>query len=51
VRVNRADLPTPTQVAAVQQFINNKQPQRYQLVVQRSAIDIIGPGSRDDGQH
>ena len=22
-----------------------------QLVVQRSAIDIIGPGSRDDGQH
>lgn len=51
VRVSRADLPTPAQVAAVQQFINSKQPQRYQLVVQRSAIDIIGPGSRDDGQH
>ena len=51
VRVSQADLPTPAQVAAVQQFINSKQPQRYQLVVQRSAIDIIGPGSRDDGKH
>ena len=51
VRVSQADLPTPAQVAAVQQFINSKQPQRYQLVVQRSAIDIIGPGSRDDGKN
>jgi len=51
VRVSRADLPTPAQVAAVQKFINSKQPQRYQLVVQRSAIDIIGPGSRDDGKY
>ena len=50
VRVSQADLPTPAQVAAVQKFINSKQPQRYQLVVQRSAIDIIGPGSRDDGK-
>ena len=51
VRVSQADLPTPAQVAAVQQFINSKQPQRYQLVVQRSAIDIIGPDSRDDGKN
>ena len=51
VRVSQADLPTPAQVAAVQQFINSKQPQRYQLVVQRSAIDSIGPGSRDDGKN
>ena len=51
MRVSQADLPTPAQVAAVQQFINSKQPQRYQLVVQRSAIDIIGPDSRDDGKN
>lgn len=51
VRVSQADLPTSAQVAAVQRFINSKQPQRFQLVVQRSSIDIIGPGSRDDGKH
>jgi hypothetical protein len=47
-------------VAAVQNFINWQQPLRYQLVVQRSAIDINGPDpesssgilhpSRDDGK-
>lgn len=43
VRVSQPDLPTPAQVAAVQSFINSQQPKRYRLVVQRSAIDIVGP--------
>lgn len=43
VRVSQSNLPTPAQVAAVQSFINNQQPKRYRLVVQRSAIDIVGP--------
>ncbi len=43
VRVSQPNLPTPAQVAAVQSFINNQQPKRYRLVVQRSAIDIVGP--------
>jgi hypothetical protein len=60
VRVSQANLPTPAQMAAVQNFINWQQPLSYQLVVQRSAIDIIGPDpksssgilhpSRDDGK-
>jgi uncharacterized hydrophobic protein (TIGR00271 family) len=43
VRVSEPNLPTPAQVAAVQSFINSQQPKRYRLVVQRSAIDIVGP--------
>ena len=43
VRVSQPNLPTPAQVAAVQSFINSQQPKRYRLVVQRSAIDIVGP--------
>ena len=43
VRVSQPNLPTPAQVAAVQSFINNQQPKPYRLVVQRSAIEIIGP--------
>ncbi|WP_254988895.1 hypothetical protein [Cyanobium sp. ATX 6E8] len=41
--MSQSNLPTPAQVAAVQSFINNQQPKRYRLVVQRSAIDIVGP--------
>ncbi len=44
VRVNDPDLPTPGQVADVQAFINRQQaPLRFRLVVQRTAVDLIGP--------
>jgi hypothetical protein len=44
VRVTDPELPTPKQVASVQAFINRKQaPLRFRLVVQRSAVDLIGP--------
>jgi uncharacterized hydrophobic protein (TIGR00271 family) len=43
VRVSQPNLPTPQQVAAVQAFINRRQPQRFRLVVQRSLIDVVGP--------
>jgi uncharacterized hydrophobic protein (TIGR00271 family) len=44
VRVSDPQLPTPAQVAAVQAFINRSQaPRRYRLVVERSAVDLIGP--------
>lgn len=43
VRVTNPGLPTPQQVAAVQNFINSRQPIRYRLVVQRTAIEVIGP--------
>jgi len=42
-RVSQPNLPTPQQVAAVQTFINQRQPQRFRLVVQRSLIDVVGP--------
>ena len=44
VRVTNPQLPTQTQVAAVQEFINRRQsPRRYRLLVQRTAVDLIGP--------
>ncbi|MCP9841575.1 DUF389 domain-containing protein [Synechococcus sp. J7-Johnson] len=44
VRVTDPELPTPKQVAAVQAFINRSQaPRRFRLVVQRTAVDLIGP--------
>ncbi|MFM7675688.1 MAG: DUF389 domain-containing protein [Synechococcus sp.] len=43
VRVTDPNLPTPAQVAAVQDFINSQQPIRYRLLVQRSAIVVVGP--------
>jgi uncharacterized hydrophobic protein (TIGR00271 family) len=44
VRVTDPQLPSPAQVAAVQAFINSHQaPMRYRLVVERSAVDLIGP--------
>jgi uncharacterized hydrophobic protein (TIGR00271 family) len=43
VRVSKPNLPTPRQVAAVQDFINSRQPYRYRLLVQRTSIDVIGP--------
>lgn len=44
VRVSDPQLPTPAQVAAMQAFINRSQaPRRYRLVLQRTAVDLIGP--------
>jgi len=43
VRVTSPNLPTSRQVAAVQKFINSRQPIRYRLVVQRASIDVVGP--------
>jgi uncharacterized hydrophobic protein (TIGR00271 family) len=44
VRVTDPQLPTQAQVAAVQEFINRRQaPRRYRLLVQRTAVDLIGP--------
>ncbi len=44
VRVTDPELPTPKQVAAVQEFINQTQaPLRFRLVLQRTAVDLIGP--------
>jgi uncharacterized membrane protein len=44
VRVTDPALPTARQVAAVQEFINRTQaPLRFRLVVQRTAVDLIGP--------
>jgi uncharacterized hydrophobic protein (TIGR00271 family) len=46
VRVTDPELPTPKQVAAVQAFINRSQaPRRFRLVVQRTAVDLIGPAA------
>ena len=43
VRVSKPNLPTPKQVAAVQKFINRRQPINFRLLVQRLSIDVIGP--------
>ena len=43
VRVSKPNLPTPRQVAAVQEFINRQQGIRFRLLVQRVSIDVIGP--------
>jgi uncharacterized hydrophobic protein (TIGR00271 family) len=45
VQVSEPDLPTTTQVAAVQRFINSRQPIRFRLVVQRTLVDVVGPES------
>ncbi|MCT0198385.1 DUF389 domain-containing protein [Synechococcus sp. CS-1325] len=44
VRVTDPAVPSSNQVAAVQDFINtNQAPLRFRLVVQRTAVDLIGP--------
>ena len=44
VRVTDPQVPTSKQVAAVQDFINHSQaPLRFRLLVQRTAVDLIGP--------
>jgi len=42
--VSDPNLPTPRQVADVQRFINRRlEPRRFQLVVQRTAIEVVAP--------
>ena len=43
VRVADPELPTFKQVSAVQEEINKRQELRFRLVVQRTAVDIVGP--------
>ena len=44
MRVTDPELPSARQVAEVQTFINRSQaPLRFRLVVQRTAVDLIGP--------
>ena len=43
VRVTNPRLPTARQVADVQAYINQQQPIRYRLIVQRVSVDVIGP--------
>ncbi|MCP9815869.1 DUF389 domain-containing protein [Synechococcus sp. GreenBA-s] len=42
-RVTNPRLPTPKQVAAIQDYINSKQPINFRLVVQRVSTDVVGP--------
>jgi len=42
--VSDPKLPTANQVAEVQRFINHRlEPRRFRLVVQRIAIEVVGP--------
>ena len=50
VSVSRPNLPTPKQVAAVQDFINKQMKFNYRLLVQRVSIDVIGPETAPNPQ-
>jgi hypothetical protein len=43
VRVTNPRLPTARQVADVQAYMNEQQPIRYRLIVQRVSVDVVGP--------
>ena len=43
VRVADPELPTFKQVSAVQEELNKRQGLRFRLVVQRTAVDVVGP--------
>lgn len=43
VRVSDPDRPSFKQVSAVQEAINRRQAIRFRLVVQRTAVDVVGP--------
>ena len=43
VRVSDPALPSFKQVSAVQEEINRRQAIRFRLVVQRTAVDVVGP--------
>ena len=50
VRVADPELPTFKQVSAVQEEINKRQGLRFRLVVQRTAVDIVGPKEKPNTQ-
>ena len=50
VRVLDPELPTFKQVSAVQEEINKRQGLRFRLVVERTAIDIVGPKEKPNAQ-
>ena len=50
VRVADPELPTFKQVSAVQEAINKRQGLRFRLVVQRTAVDIVGPKEKPNTQ-
>ena len=50
VRVADPELPTFKQVSAVQEEINKRQGLRFRLVVQRTAVDIVGPQEKPNTQ-
>jgi len=50
VRVLDPELPTFKQVSAVQEEINKRQGLRFRLVVERTAIDIVGPKEKPNVQ-
>ena len=50
VRVLDPELPTFKQVSAVQEEINKRQRLRFRLVVERTAIDIVGPKEKPNVQ-
>ena len=43
VRITDPDLPSYKQVTLVQEEINKLLQSNYQLIVQRSAVDVVGP--------
>ena len=50
VRVVDQERPTFKQVSAVQEEINKRQGLRFRLVVQRTAVDIVGPKEKPNTQ-
>jgi hypothetical protein len=50
VRVADPERPTFKQVSAVQEEINKRQGLRFRLVVQRTAVDIVGPKEKPNTQ-
>ena len=43
LRTVEPDQPTPKQVAELQRLINARQPLRFRLLVERSAVEVVGP--------
>ena len=50
VRVADPERPTFKQVSAVQEEINKRQGLRFRLVVQRTAVDVVGPKEKPNTQ-
>ena len=50
VRVTDPDLPSFKQVTLVQEEINKRLKSNFQLVAQRTAVDVVGPGKVDPSE-